>query len=141
PPLARAGDPLLARLRTFSAAAAPLMGQTGETLRQVNPVVRYLAPYRRELGTFLAVTGASSDARDHVGRLGRVFPILWQDSLAISPAQRRLLDRVLRVTGVKKLLDEQVNPYPRPGDLARPQPLARAPQPPAADPPLGGRAP
>ncbi len=117
------GDALLAGLTDFAAAARPAVGGLDDSLRQVNPVLRYLAPYSREIGAFFANQGAWNEVTDATGHVGRVQGVLSERAFAqTTPETKRAIEALLDVGILRKLHDQGENSYPAPGTVARPRP-------------------
>jgi len=94
-PAAVEGKRALASLRRFSRAAKPAFrtlprfarslsafvpGYEG-FLRELNPLVRYLDPYWREISTWFALAGAATDRTDAISNVARVLIPISRSSL------------------------------------------------------------
>jgi phospholipid/cholesterol/gamma-HCH transport system substrate-binding protein len=100
--------------RTLPSALPPLH----RTLCQVNPMVRYIAPYARDLVSPLMGLGSASNSYDAIGHLIRLQAIVGENSLVglpkpVSDAAYTLLDSGLLV----KTSGLSWNPYPKPGRI------------------------
>jgi phospholipid/cholesterol/gamma-HCH transport system substrate-binding protein len=103
----KASDPLAA---TFPALR--------RTLCQLNPMVRYLAPYGRELAAVIQGLGSAVNAYDANGHLARLY-IGVGDASVIglqSPQVAHALNQLTNVGILQKIRLLGYNPYPAPGN-------------------------
>lgn len=141
PSVSRTFDPALAKLKTFSAAtkesAVPAID---EFLRNLNPALRYLKPYAREIGTVWANLGSATDTRDVTGNLGRVHALVGPETLTGLPTEvYDAIDALQGAGGLSKTQGVQRNAYPAPGQRGDPKPSNAVPPQLVADPSaLGG---
>jgi hypothetical protein len=84
---ATAAAPALGRLAPFARVASAFVPALEALLRPARPVVTYLAPYTRELGSFFALDAASLQASDSTGRI--ILPISGRTWPACSRRRRR----------------------------------------------------
>jgi phospholipid/cholesterol/gamma-HCH transport system substrate-binding protein len=139
PSLAEELNPLLDRLGDFSARSRPAIGDLRPVLAQLEPATSYLRPYSPELGSVISNIGAFHSGRDALGNLARVQLLFDQATLtnALPAGAAKLLD-ALGGSGLIGLLPQtRANPYPAPGTLDSPQPLA-GPTPMIGGPPGAG---
>ena len=122
-----AAAPVLRQLPAFADAAAEFVPPLAGSLRQANPLLAYLAPYWRELSSFLAIVGAGTEMTDEIGHLGRIMPLVSRSSVpgTLSPAEEELLEAFNESLGqIGESVDTRgVNPYPAPGEAGLPKPF------------------
>ncbi len=119
PALFRAANPALESLRTFSTDASATVPRLEDMLRELNPPLRYLKPYDRDLGSFLANFGAGAQT-DKWGAIGRCLcPISDRTLSNWTPELRQIVAPLLDQGPVKDLIHEWTNPYRKPGSLPR----------------------
>jgi phospholipid/cholesterol/gamma-HCH transport system substrate-binding protein len=124
PPLEPRLKPMLHRLRTFSVNGQQLAISTGDILRQLDPFVAYLRPFKPELGAMFANVGAATDFPDALGNTARTH-LVFSDSTysGASPDMRKLIDALVAVGGATVAPREGTNPYPAPGSGEKPEPF------------------
>lgn len=121
PALVRAADPLLVRLRGLGRAGPGTVRELDTILGRLNPALRFLSPYAKDVGSFMANFGAINNEYDATGAIARVFPQIGPSSSGlITPALRPLFDRLLDATGIGKINKVQTDHYPRPGTIGTP---------------------
>lgn len=102
----------LERIPTLGSDVRTLVPVARATLRDVNPMLAYLAPYGRDVGAMAASFGASMDLVDHNGvRPIRLAPIFDSASFRGVPAEVTLDPT------------HWTNPYPEPGQAGNPKPF------------------
>jgi virulence factor Mce-like protein len=118
--LGRAADPLRRTFEELERTAGPLgdaLPGVRRTLCQVNPVVRYAAPYAKDIATAIMGLGSASNSYDAIGHLIRLTPIIGENSSSgsqppeVSQASFDLLHSGLFVKGYGLTW----NPYPKAG--------------------------
>lgn len=125
PAFLRRADPLLAGLRTFATEGLPAAPALDELLGRMEPFVRFMARYDRELGAFFGAVGSTTDVTDAVGNYLRVQQYYSPTSLSgFTPEMRRALDALTDVGLVRPYVGEGRNAYPAPGSLADPEPFS-----------------
>lgn len=125
PGFLRRAYPLLANLRAFAVAGAPAAPRLEEMLRQLEPFVGYMSRYDRELGSFFAAVGSTTNVKDQIGNYLRVQQYYSPTSLSgFTPEMRKALDALNRVGLVKPFAGEGRNAYPSPGSIADPRPFS-----------------
>lgn len=126
--LGRASPPLtrtLASLHTLSDPAAAALPNVHDVLRQLNPVLAYLAPYARELGTFFANNRSGSNYFDATGHAARIHAVITDSTpVAYSPAMSRAVEAILSSGVLGKIHTMGSNAYPSAGDVGTPKPYA-----------------
>ena len=119
------GTKLFAQLAPFSRAVTRTVPPLERALAQVNPVVRYLSPYTREVGGFFGSLGSMAAVSDSLGHLGRMSEVVSASTVAtLTPEVVKLYDELKRLGN----LDETTGPhgfnyYPAPGEEADPKPF------------------
>jgi phospholipid/cholesterol/gamma-HCH transport system substrate-binding protein len=143
PSVSRNFDPMLAKLKTFSAAtketAVPAID---EFMRNLNPALRYLKPYARDIGTVWANLGSATDTRVVTGNLGRVHAIVDQETLTgLPPEVYDAIDNLAGAGAIQKTRGGvQRDAYPVPGTRGNPTANSSSPPRLQADPSaLGGK--
>lgn len=117
--IGRAASPLretLAALRRLSRPAAAALPQVHAALCEVNPALRYLSPYAREIPAVLTNMASTSNYYDANGHAGRLLAMVGENSLVgwsepLSQAANQLLHAGL----LAKVRHRGFNPYPKPG--------------------------
>jgi len=87
---------------------------------QLNPFLRYVAPYKGELMEWFYHFGSAAHAYDATGHAVRLMPILNENSLSGAPPQVLEAAHLLLQSGafgVQKQI--QYDPYMRPGTAGR----------------------
>jgi phospholipid/cholesterol/gamma-HCH transport system substrate-binding protein len=120
--LGRAAPPLTETLAEVDRLSEPLsdaLPSTRKALCQLNPMVRYIAPYTKDVLSPVIGLGSSSNSYDAIGHLIRLQPILNDNSIsgslpdAVSEATYTLLRSGLFIKG----MGLSWNPLPPPGVL------------------------
>jgi phospholipid/cholesterol/gamma-HCH transport system substrate-binding protein len=123
PPLLKVANPLLTQLRTFASASPPAVRAIDSAITELNPALAYVNPFSRELGSFFGNVGSLNDVADHVGHLGRVFPVLGPASLtALTPTERQLVESMFAPAATT--FKEETNAYPQAGSIGDPKPFS-----------------
>jgi hypothetical protein len=84
-------------------------------LCQLNPIAKYLSPYARDLGAFVANLGSATNFYDATGHAARIYAMVGQTSVAaISPelSQDLKLLQQVGIVGSDKTVGYE--PYPAP---------------------------
>jgi phospholipid/cholesterol/gamma-HCH transport system substrate-binding protein len=99
--------------------------QLEKVLAQLNPVVRHLSPYTREVGGFFGSLGSMTDVADSLGHLGRMSAIVSVSTLAtLTPEVISAYEGLQRLGGIDKSVGPHgFNFYPAPGEMADPHPF------------------
>jgi phospholipid/cholesterol/gamma-HCH transport system substrate-binding protein len=119
PPFVRAANPLLGSLKKFSGAAAPAVPGIEALLRELNPVLAYMSPYSREISGALDNLGGIDmyETFDNE-QLGRCLcPISIDSYTNYTPAERKLVDALIRAGGLGGIANPTTNPLRRPNLL------------------------
>lgn len=113
PPLARA----LTAVRRASKPLARTFPPLGETLCQLNPLARYVAPYGKELSAVIQGLGSAVNAYDANGHLARLYIGAGDASLmgVQSPQVAHAINQLTNVGILHKVRLLGYNPYPAPG--------------------------
>lgn len=132
---ATAARPALGEVPEFAAAATRVVPPLAGALREINPLVGYLAPYWRELSVFLAQIGAATEHTDVVGHVGRIVPIVSKSSVpgVLTHEQERLIKSITDASG--NLETRGTNAYPAPGEAGESKPFTGPYQQLEAEPP------
>jgi phospholipid/cholesterol/gamma-HCH transport system substrate-binding protein len=117
--LGAAAPRLRGTLASLSALSKPLPGALPEirrTLCQINPVLRYLEPYKADLLRVMVGLGSASDSYDATGHLIRLAPVLNDNSISGAPPQVNAAATTLLNSGLF-LESKRINydPYMKPG--------------------------
>ena len=120
-PFATATRPLLAALRAFSGPGATALPQVDALLRDLRPMLAYLAPYARDMGAFFANQRSALSAHDATSNLIRVFAIVSRSTYAsFTPELRAAFDALVDAGAAGVSLRQGTNAYPAPGQIADP---------------------
>ena len=116
---ADAGTPALRALPRFDNALSSFVPPFEGFLRELNPLMKYLDPYWREISTWFALAGAAVDNKDAVGHTARVLLPVSLSSLpgTLPPAVESLLKNVMGGFDTRGS-----NAFPKPGGSANPVP-------------------
>jgi phospholipid/cholesterol/gamma-HCH transport system substrate-binding protein len=118
PPFLRAANPLLTSLQRFSTNATPAVPALDALLRQVNPVLDYIKPYYKDIGSFLMNfgTGNTLDATgDWVGRC--LCPLSVQSYSGMTPTEQQLIQALFKAGALGGLVNPTYNGLRKPGML------------------------
>lgn len=117
---ANAAEPTMRRLPAFSSAGRKFVPPFGDFLREVNPLLAYLDPYWRELGSWFGLEAADTQVADGVGHVVRpTVPLTRSNFSGDIPPE---LDKALQ--NMSGPLDTRgTNAYPAPGAAAHPTPF------------------
>lgn len=98
-----------------SGPAAKALPQLEAVLCQVNPMLRYLAPYRDDAIAVLSGLGSTVNYYDAVGHAGRVSPTIGEDTLVALPESVATAANTLIQSGLlSKVRQFGYNAYPPP---------------------------
>lgn len=121
--LGRAAAPLRQALDEATRTAKPLgaaLPELHRTVCQLNPMVRYIAPYAKDLVMPLMGLGSSSNSYDAIGHLIRLQPIVGENSAVGVPASVSAAMQTLVRSGLfAKGHALSWNPYPEPGRIGK----------------------
>ena len=124
-PFSAAARPLLASLRSFSGPGAAALPQVDVLLRELDPMLSYLAPYARDAGAFFADQRSALGAVDATGHLARVYGIVSRSTYAsFTPDMRQAFDALAAAGAAGVSLGQGTNAYPAPGQIADPHQFA-----------------
>lgn len=122
--LGRSAGPLqkvMTSLRNAAGPAAATIPPLGQTLCQVNPMLRYMKPYAADFPEFFVNLGSAANAYDSLSHVLRLSSIVGENSLvglpdAVSQASFKLTQAGLlgKITG-----GINYDPYPKPGSVGR----------------------
>ena len=122
-------DPALPGLRHVVDGAGDLAGpfahnalpNIGQILCELNPLLRYAAPYEEDLLQVLFHLSSSSHAYDATGHTIRLSPIVNENTLMGSPPQVLAASRTLLQSGAFTGQTKKINydPYMRPGTIGK----------------------
>jgi phospholipid/cholesterol/gamma-HCH transport system substrate-binding protein len=119
--LGRATPPLKRTLTAVDRTSEPLAAtfpRLRHTLCQLNPMVRYVAPYGKELAAMIQGLGSAVNAYDANGHLARLY-IGFGDASVIglqSPQVAHTLNQFANVGILRPIRLLGYNPYPAPGN-------------------------
>ena len=138
---ARVATPAAARLRAFASVAVPLLAPLQGTLRQIDPMLAYLAPYAAELGAVFANVGAATNYQSAISYYGRLSTNINYASIAgvLNPAEAKAMQAILQSGLLGSAGALHSNPYPAPGTVGHPIPFTGSYDRLQADPPFPGR--
>ncbi|HEX6390543.1 MAG TPA: MlaD family protein [Solirubrobacteraceae bacterium] len=103
-------------LRRVSPPAVRAFPQLRKVLCQLNPLLRYVAPYDRELAAVITGLGSAVNSYDANGHLARLFIGAGPSSLlALPPAVAKAQNELLQTGVLQKIHLLGYNPYPAPG--------------------------
>jgi phospholipid/cholesterol/gamma-HCH transport system substrate-binding protein len=124
-PFSSAGRALLAAARTVSPPGTVAVGQLDGLLRELHPILAYLAPYSRETAAFFTNFGSATSDYDATGALARVYAIASRSAYAgFTPQMRSAFDALSRAGAIGLTAQQGTNPYPAPGGMANPAPYS-----------------
>ncbi|MBA2349314.1 MAG: MCE family protein [Solirubrobacterales bacterium] len=114
---------LNALLRAATGAARPLPGvlpQVRSVFCELNPALRYLLPYRKDVLKIGFHLGSASNSYDATGHMVRLVPVLNENSLSGAPPQVLAASNALLQSGTF-LKSKTVNwdPYMKPGQIGK----------------------
>lgn len=116
-------DPLRSTLEEVTRLSAPLSSALPEvrsTLCQVNPMLRFAAPYTNDFVQAIVGLGSASNSYDAIGHLIRLTPIINENSLAGAPDDvSKAAFTLLRSGLATKGTGLTWNPYPEPDMIGR----------------------
>jgi phospholipid/cholesterol/gamma-HCH transport system substrate-binding protein len=119
--LGRAAGPLTTTLTRATALSKPLsaaLPDLHKALCQLNPMVRYIEPYAKDLVSPLIGLGSASNSYDAIGHLIRLQPIVGENSVVGLPESVSKAIYTLTRSGLfGKAMPLSWNPYPKPGKL------------------------
>jgi phospholipid/cholesterol/gamma-HCH transport system substrate-binding protein len=115
----RAGLPTFRGLPRFADSLSAFVPSYERFLRDLNPLVKYLDPYWREISTWFALAGAAVDNKDNIGHTARVLLPVSRESLpgTLPPDVEERVDKVLG-----GLQTRGSNAFPKPGGAGDPVP-------------------
>jgi phospholipid/cholesterol/gamma-HCH transport system substrate-binding protein len=112
---------VLRNLEKLQKPASAALPQVHSLLCQVNPILRYAAPYGPEAGAFLQNFGSAGNAYDASGHAARAFALVTPAAAAgaLTP-QMAAAEKLLETVGLARgLARNGYNPFPGPGQLGR----------------------
>jgi phospholipid/cholesterol/gamma-HCH transport system substrate-binding protein len=113
---------LLVSLRRLGSPATAFVPALDAILREVRPVVDYVGPYAKDIGSFFAGVGQATTARDATGHLARIQPVLNPSALTLfGEAERKAMEQLLGAGLARLVTFKGTNSYPKPNTLATPQ--------------------
>lgn len=122
----------LARLRALAPPTIKALPELKKMFCQLNPTVRYLRPYTKDVAAFIVGMGSSANSYDAIGHVIRLIPVVSENELANLPDQvSQDMFKLLR-TGLIGKMSSQLTfyPIPKPGEAgktARDLPVATGP--------------
>jgi phospholipid/cholesterol/gamma-HCH transport system substrate-binding protein len=113
---------LLTALRRLAGPGAAVVPPLDGALRELRPILAYLAPYDRDIGSFFAGLGQSVSGRDATGNVARLQPVVSPAALTlVGEPERKAIDTLLGM-GVGRLINIRgANNQPEPDRLATPK--------------------
>lgn len=121
PGVIRVANPLLTKLATFARATSPTINKLGTLLDQANPALAFLEPYSGEFGAFFANVGSAVDSNDAVGKIGRVYGVLSENTIgALTVNEQKAINALIKAGGLEKIHYVDSNGYPKPGTIGKP---------------------
>lgn len=119
----RAAPPLtgtLARVRSLSPPLTAALPAAKGTLCQLNPAVKYLAPYTRDVISLIEGLGSAANSYDATGHLLRLIPIIDENSLVGLPENvSRAAHTLLRAGVLGESVGIDYDPFPKPGLIGK----------------------
>jgi phospholipid/cholesterol/gamma-HCH transport system substrate-binding protein len=89
-----------------------------KTLCQINPMLRYIKPYRDDLTSNLVGLGSAANSYDAVGHLIRLTPILTENALVGLPDEvSRAAHTLFHAGALKEVSGLSFDPFPKPGSI------------------------
>jgi virulence factor Mce-like protein len=106
----------LAALERLSPPARKSLAPLQRMFCQLNPLLRYVTPYHRELASVITGLGSAVNSYDANGHLARLFIGAGPSSLlALPPSVAKAQSELLRTGVLSQLHLLGYNPYPAPG--------------------------
>jgi phospholipid/cholesterol/gamma-HCH transport system substrate-binding protein len=114
-------EQVLGKLRALSGPGSTAMPQLRATLCQLNPLVKYLSPYHREIAAFMGTYASVVSWYDANGHAEREYPLFDESSLVVyDKSTADLAKRLMDVGVLGKIQQKGYNAYPKPGTLTTP---------------------
>lgn len=115
-------DNALQSLRTASPSLVRVFSNTRGLMCELNPFVKYVAPYAKDVTAILTNMSSASNYHDATGHAARLGVVLSPDSAAIyTPEVDKQVDSLMK-TGVMGTLNVRGwNPLPAPGTAGKPR--------------------
>lgn len=113
---------LLVSLRRLGAPATAFVPTLDAVLREVRPIVDYVGPYAKDIGSFFGGVGQATTARDATGNLARIQPVLNPSALTLfGETERKAMEQLLGAGLARLATFRGTNSYPKPDTLATPK--------------------
>lgn len=107
----------LGRLRKLSGPAAKGLPMLRRTMCELNPMLRYLRPYYRDLPAVLSNMAASTNYYDATGHSARFeFLLGAMSAVGSSDGVRSAVDQLSNTGLFNKMMNHGYQPYPKPGE-------------------------
>ncbi|HWF53879.1 MAG TPA: MlaD family protein [Solirubrobacteraceae bacterium] len=104
-----------AALKRAGPVATALAGPLQAVLRQADPLIAYLAPYKTESGTIFSSMYGAASYKDSTANYGRTGTVLSANVLSgISPTVQNLLQSLTKIGAISLIDHIKENPYPKP---------------------------
>jgi phospholipid/cholesterol/gamma-HCH transport system substrate-binding protein len=133
--LGRAATPLertLKHLRAVAGPASTALPQVGQTLCQLNPILRYVRPYVSDVVAVMTHLGSASNAYDAIGHTIRLGATINKNSFVGMSAEQQAAANTLLKAGAATLSNRLTyDPYPKPNQanvLAKDLPQVDGPE-------------
>jgi phospholipid/cholesterol/gamma-HCH transport system substrate-binding protein len=122
---ARVTTPAAGQLRALANVALPFLPSLEGTLRQIDPMLAYLAPYATQFGAVFGNLQAATQAQSTISHYGRLSANVNYASLAgiLNPSEAAALQAILKSGLIGSAGALQSNPYPAPGTVGHPVPF------------------
>lgn len=121
-PFASAATATAAALKRTDPATTALAGPLQAVLRQADPLIAYLAPYKQESGTLFSSMYGAASYKDATANYGRTATVVSANVLSgVSQTIQNVLQDLAKAGAISFIDHIKENPYPKP--LADDRPL------------------
>jgi phospholipid/cholesterol/gamma-HCH transport system substrate-binding protein len=108
----------LSAVRRVSAPTAATLPKLRKTLCELNPMLKYIEPYKADITSLVVGLGAGANSYDAIGNVLTLMPIVGEASLNGLPDSVSAAANTLVHTGLlSKVSGLEYDPYPKPGQI------------------------
>lgn len=121
--LGRAAPGLETTMSEVNQLAGPTedtLPEVEKTLCQLNPMLRYIRPYRDDITANLVGLGSAANSYDAIGHMIRLTPVLTENALVGLPDEvSRAAHTLFHAGALQKVSGLSFDPFPKPGSVGR----------------------